>query len=83
LIAAAMKEVSKSEPASLQSELPPAPPQIEAVAGLVKQYHGVADTLRRADESVNRAIDAIAAFPDSPAKQALVATAVFAVSRDH
>ena len=78
--AAAMKEVSKSE-ASSPASGPPA--EIEVVAELVARYHGVADTLRRADESVNRAIDAIAAFPDSPAKQALVATAVFAVSRDH
>ena len=80
VIAAAMKEVSKSE-ASSPASGPPA--EIEAVAELVARYHGVEDTLRRADESVNRAIDAIAAFPDSPAKQALVATAVFAVSRDH
>ena len=83
LITAAMKEVSKREPGSFQSASPLASTEIEAVAGVVEQYHGVADTLRRADESVNRAIDAIAAFPDSPAKQALVATAVFAVSRDH
>ena len=55
---------------------------IEGVAALVDRYRGVADTLRRADESVSRAIAAIAAFPDSSAKQALVSAAAFSVSRD-
>ena len=57
-------------------------PEIRAVAELVDRYRGVADTLRRADDSISRAIETIAAFPDSPAKQALVSAAVFAVSRD-
>jgi octaprenyl-diphosphate synthase len=84
LIAAALKEASQGEwgPPPSAGGAPRVPPEIEAVASLVEQYRGVADTLRRADESVDRAIEAIAAFPDSPAKQALVATAAFAVSRD-
>ena len=54
----------------------------EAVAEIVSRYRGVEDTLRRADEHVSRASEAIAAFPDGPAKQALVAAAAFAVARD-
>jgi octaprenyl-diphosphate synthase len=52
------------------------------VAEIVSRHHGVEDTLRRADEYVSRASEAIAAFPDGPAKQALVAAAAFAVARD-
>ncbi|MDE0886138.1 MAG: polyprenyl synthetase family protein [Myxococcota bacterium] len=57
-------------------------PQAEAVAELVDRHRGVVDTLRRADESVGRAIESLDAFPDSSAKQALVAAAAFSVSRD-
>ena len=57
-------------------------PRIEAIAGLVDEHRGVVDTLRRADESVGRAIESLAAFPDSSAKQALIAAAAFSVSRD-
>ena len=49
---------------------------------LVDRHHGVSDTLRRADEHVTRALDSIAAFPDGPAKQALLGAAAFTVSRD-
>jgi octaprenyl-diphosphate synthase len=55
---------------------------IEPVVQLVERYHGVADTLRRADDHVTRGTDAIAAFPDGLAKQALLAAAAFTVSRD-
>ena len=54
----------------------------EEVAEIVSRHHGVEDTLRRADHYVSRASEAIAAFPDGPAKQALVAAAAFAVARD-
>lgn len=52
------------------------------IAELVVRYRGVEDTLRRAEEQVARASDAIAAFPDGSAKQALVAAAAFAVARE-
>jgi octaprenyl-diphosphate synthase len=57
-------------------------PGLEPVVDLVSRYHGVADTLRRADEHVTRATDAIAPFPDGPAKRALLSAAAFTVSRD-
>jgi octaprenyl-diphosphate synthase len=55
---------------------------LEPVIDLVGRYHGVTDTLRRADEHVTRGTDAIAAFPDGIAKQALLSAAAFTVSRD-
>jgi len=55
---------------------------LQPVLDLVTRYHGVADTLRRADEHVTRAGEAIAAFPDGPAKQALLSAAAFSVARD-
>jgi len=53
------------------------------VLALVDRYHGVEDTDRRAREHVRRAAAAIAPFPESPAKQALLDAADFAVARDH
>jgi octaprenyl-diphosphate synthase len=58
------------------------PPELARVAELVSCYHGVADTLRRAEDHVKRAGEAIAAFPDGLAKQALLAAAAFAVARE-
>jgi octaprenyl-diphosphate synthase len=57
-------------------------PDLAPVAEIVSRYHGVTDTLRRAEDHVKRSGEAIAAFPDSLAKQALLAAAVFAVARD-
>ena len=56
--------------------------EIETVAELVERYRGVPDTTRRALEHVARALDSIAPFPESPARQALEAAAEFAVVRD-
>ena len=52
------------------------------VVELIERHHGVTDSLRRADDHVHRAIEAIAAFPDGPAKQALESAALFSVSRE-
>ena len=52
------------------------------VAEMVERYHGLRDTRRRAQEHVGRALEAIAPFPDGPAKQALCAAAEFSVARD-
>ena len=49
---------------------------------LVERYHGVADTVRRAERHMTRAVEAIAPFGDGRAKQDLLAAARFAVSRD-
>jgi octaprenyl-diphosphate synthase len=56
---------------------------IEPVVQLVDRCHGVVDTERRAEEHADRAVAAIAAFPESPAKEALLAAASYTVSRDH
>jgi octaprenyl-diphosphate synthase len=49
---------------------------------LVERYHGVADTLRRAESHVARATAAIAPFPEGCARSDLLAAARFAVARD-
>lgn len=55
---------------------------IAPVVDLVERYHGVVDTVRRAEEHVAQAEEAIAPFPDGSAKRALLAAARFAVARD-
>jgi geranylgeranyl pyrophosphate synthase len=60
----------------VSSELDLAP-----VAAMVSQYHGLADTIRRAEEHVAKALEAIAPFPDGAAKSALHAAAQFSVAR--
>ncbi|MBW1882351.1 MAG: polyprenyl synthetase family protein [Deltaproteobacteria bacterium] len=59
-------------------------PEIEfaSVAEIVLRYHGIRDTVARAHENVQRAREAIAPFPDGPAKTALSAAARFSVARD-
>jgi len=52
------------------------------VLELVARHRGVEDTVRRADEHIARAADAIAPFADGLAKRALMAAAQYAVQRD-
>jgi octaprenyl-diphosphate synthase len=52
------------------------------VAELVTRYHGLSDTERRAKDHVAKALEAVAPFPDGPAKSALRAAAEFSVARD-
>jgi octaprenyl-diphosphate synthase len=83
--AEAMMMAAEVEPRSheqLEMEEREAVAELEPVTDLVRRYHGVADTLRRADDHVTRGTEAIAAFPDGLAKQALLAAAAFTVSRD-
>ena len=56
--------------------------EIAAVVELVELYRGVPDTARRARDHVTKALEAIAPFPDSPARRALEAAAEFSVGRD-
>jgi geranylgeranyl pyrophosphate synthase len=56
--------------------------ELTSVAEIVKTHHGVADTVKRAQEHVEKALASIAPFPDGPAKTALVAAAHFSVARD-
>jgi octaprenyl-diphosphate synthase len=80
-IAAVLKEVA-SRTASLESGVgPPHEVDIEPVVRHVERYRGVVDTVRRARDHVARAAADIAPFPDSAARQALLAAADFAVAR--
>ena len=79
-ISAVLKEAAKNDELPSVEAEPPA--GSHEVAEIVARNRGVEDTLRRADQYVARASEAIAAFPDGPAKQALVAAAAFAVARD-
>jgi len=55
---------------------------LSVVAEIVTRYHGISDTLKRANEQVEKALESIAPFPDCPAKTALRAAAHFSVARD-
>jgi octaprenyl-diphosphate synthase len=56
--------------------------EVEPIAELVAAYHGVTDTLRRASDHIEKAMEALAAFPESPARDALLGAAAFTVGRD-
>jgi octaprenyl-diphosphate synthase len=56
--------------------------EFEPVLSLVHRYRGIEDSMKRAEEHVQKATGAIAPFEDGPAKQALLAAAAFAVTRD-
>jgi octaprenyl-diphosphate synthase len=55
---------------------------LKPVLEIVERYHGVADTVRRAQDHAARGVEAIAAFPDCEAKKDLISAASFAVTRD-
>jgi octaprenyl-diphosphate synthase len=65
-----------------ESDETPSDADLEPAIEVIARYHGVADSVRRADEHVARACDAIAPFPDGVAKQALLAAAEFSAARD-
>jgi octaprenyl-diphosphate synthase len=48
---------------------------------LLGQTHAIADTLARARHYGARAIDALAGFPNGPARAALTETVEFAIAR--
>ena len=56
--------------------------EFETILELIASHHGLTDTQRRAEEHVEKALDAIAPFTEGPAKQALIRSAQFAVARD-
>jgi len=56
--------------------------EVAPVLQLIERYRGVADTVRRAEEHIGKAVAAIAPFAESDAKQALLTAAGFTVSRD-
>ncbi len=56
---------------------------LSAARTLVDRYRGVADTLRRAEQHVERAVAAIAPFSEGRARSDLIAAAHYAVAREH
>ncbi|MCP4904075.1 MAG: polyprenyl synthetase family protein [bacterium] len=52
------------------------------VVELVTSHRGLVDAQRRAEEHIAKALEAIAPFPEGPAKTALRASAEFAIARD-
>jgi octaprenyl-diphosphate synthase len=57
--------------------------ELAPVLEVVERYRGVADTVRRAEQHVERAAAAIAPFGEGPAQTDLMAAADFAVARGH
>jgi octaprenyl-diphosphate synthase len=55
---------------------------VEPTLALIERYHGVRDTVKRAQNHADRARAAIAPFPECRAKSDLLAAADFAVVRD-
>ena len=76
--AAALSAEGLNDPQQVLSDEDLAP-----VLDIVRRYRGVEDADRRAREHVERAASAIAPFPDSDAKRALLEAAEFAVARAH
>jgi octaprenyl-diphosphate synthase len=56
--------------------------ELEPAIAAVQRYRGIEDTVRKAEERAGLAGAAIATFPDSQAKQDLLAGADFAAHRD-
>ncbi len=73
---AARQERESADPAELDAAL-------SAARALVDRYRGVADTLRRAEQHVERAVAAIAPFSEGRARSDLIAAAHYAVAREH
>jgi octaprenyl-diphosphate synthase len=74
-IKAVLKAAAEAGP-DAAAELDVAP-----VVELVERHRGVEDTVRRAEEHVQRAAEAVAPFPPGAAKEALLAAARFVVAR--
>ena len=80
LLKTAARRVSEAE-GGLGPEATLSDAELKPILELVAGHRGVEDTTRRAREHVARAVEALAPFPDGPAKQALVLAAEFAVAR--
>jgi octaprenyl-diphosphate synthase len=57
-------------------------PDLTPIVDLVFSYRGVADTLRRAGDHIDKALEALAAFPEGVARDALYSAAEFTVARE-
>lgn len=78
-IATLLKTAARNEQNGEEDPTLDLTPALEAV----ERYHGVADTVRRAEEHAGRAAQAIAPFPEGRAQQDLLAAAAYSVTRDH
>jgi octaprenyl-diphosphate synthase len=76
----AVASLLKQAACSADEELPEL--DLEPTLAIVERYHGVADTVRRAERHMARATEAIAPFRAGRAKDDLLAAARFAVMRD-
>ena len=81
LKAAARRSVELEAEGLLSPERVLEPNELEIVLEVVRRHRGVEDTNARAAQHVQRAVDAIAPFPDEPVKRALVAAAWYALER--
>jgi octaprenyl-diphosphate synthase len=85
-IESALKAAARlAELAALHPGLPPENDgvlDLSPVLDAIRRYHGVADTIRRAELHRDRAFAAIAPFSSGRAKEDLLAAAHFAVARD-
>ncbi len=80
-VASILKAVSRDQFAGEDAE-PTSDADLAPAIELVRRYRGIEDSIRRAEDHVAKACGAIAPFPEGPAKDALLAAADFAVSRD-
>jgi len=80
-LAVMLKRASRAEERS-EEDGPALEGELDEVVAIVERHHGVADTVRRAEEHVARATAAIAPFPECRAKLDLLAAAAFCAARD-
>jgi geranylgeranyl pyrophosphate synthase len=83
-LAAVLKSASKGDEFDGGADDPAGrkPLDVTPAIELIERYHGVADTIRRAEQHLARAISSVAVFPDGRAKTDLLAVAEYCVSRD-
>lgn len=81
-IADVLKRTALQSAGALLGEDAAEPVDLEPVIERIRRYRGIEDTVRRAQEHVEKAAAAIDPFPDGPAKESLVAAARYAVDRD-
>lgn len=82
-IADLLKRTALESAGALRGEEAAEPVDLEPVLERIRRYRGIEDTLRRAEEHVEKAAAAIDPFPDGAAKDSLLAAARYAVDRDH
>ena len=82
-IAGLLKRTALHSAGTLRGEEAAEAVDLGPVIERVRRYRGIEDTVRRAQEHVEKAAAAIDPFPDGAAKESLLAAARYAVDRDH